>query len=192
MHDAHDLGPWLDVCLDETIRHLEGPTVWRAWAAFGDGEWDLLARLDREVIALRPSSAARQSIRAMGSRLLTAWAPLYPHERVDAMIDRARRGVIAPSLPVAFAAACASAGIDRYAALDGYAYTRLASTTSAAMRVMAIGQRDAHAYLARALDRVAPVAAAIAASDAPVEGFSPRMDVAAMSQQYLHSRLFRS
>jgi urease accessory protein UreF len=58
--------------------------------------------------------------------------------------------------------------------------------------LMPIGQTGAHAILARALERVPEVVEAIARRDARVESFAPAADVAAMTQQYVHSRLFRS
>jgi urease accessory protein UreF len=93
---------------------------------------------------------------------------------------------------VAFGVACAASAILRRDALAGYGYTRLASTVSAAMRLMPIGQLAAHAALTRALARVPAALDAIEASDVPLECFTPLMDIAAMSQQYMESRLFRS
>lgn len=93
---------------------------------------------------------------------------------------------------MAFAAACACAGTGRRESVEAFAYTRLAATISAAMRLMPIGQTDAHALLARTLDRVPAVVDAIAERDAPLESFAPALDIEAMRQQYLHSRLFRS
>jgi len=72
-----------------------------------------------------------------------------------------------------------------------FAYTRLASTTSAALRLMRIGQTDAHARLAETLARVPAVVDAMTTRARP-ESFAPAMDISAMAQQYLHSRLFRS
>jgi urease accessory protein UreF len=186
------LGSWMDVCLDETIGRLEGPAVWRAWLAVLDGDWDGLARLDEEVIALRPASGARRSSRAMGRRLLTTWQTLYPDARIAQAVALSRRGRLGPALPIAFAAACAGSGIDRRAAVEAFAYTRLAATISAAMRLLPIGQGEAHRQLARALDLVAAIAGAIETRNAAPESFAPALDIAAMSQQYLHSRLFRS
>ena len=186
---------WLDVCLDETIGRLEGPGVWQAWPAFRDGEWDALAALDEELTALRPSGSARRSSRAMGLRLLTTWHALHPDARLDVAIALARGGRFGPVLPIAFAGACACAGIEPRRAVEAFAYTRLASTISAAMRLMPIGQTDAHALLARAGDRVPAAVDAIIARDRAgerVAAFSPAMDLAAMTQQYLHARLFRS
>ena len=196
---ASDLRAWLDACLDETIGRLEGPAVWQAWIAVRDGDWSAVETLDEELTALRPSSAARRSSRAMGARLLTTWSALHPDPRLAELRARVcpERALVpsrveGPALPIAFAAACACADTDRRASVEAFAYTRLAATISAAMRLMPIGQTDAHALLAQALDRVPALAAVIAARNARLESFSPALDVAAMTQQYLHSRLFRS
>jgi urease accessory protein UreF len=128
-------------------------------------------------------------------RLLTSWHALYPDARLEAAIALARGGRIGPVLCVAFAGACACAGIEPRRSVEAFAYTRLAATLSAAMRLMPIGQAGAHALLAAAVDRVPAVVEALIARDRAgqrLEAFSPAMDLAAMSQQYLHSRLFRS
>ncbi|PYR17888.1 MAG: hypothetical protein DMF94_22075 [Acidobacteria bacterium] len=164
-------------------RDLRHPRSWR-WAA--------IAALDEELHALRPSSGARRSSRAMGLRLLTTWQTLHPDARIEQALTLARLGRLGPALPIAFAGACTCAGIERRPAVEAFAYTRLASTISAAMRLMPIGQTDAHALLARTLDRVPAVVDRIVARDDRVESFSPALDIAAMTQQYLHSRLFRS
>ena len=85
-----------------------------------------------------------------------------------------------------------SAGISRRDALAGYAYTRLGATVSAAMRLIALGQTDAHQLLSRVLDRVPATVDDLIARNGPIESFAPALDVAQMTQQYVHSRLFRS
>jgi urease accessory protein len=192
LHAVDVLQEWMDVVLDETIGRLEGPTVWQAWTAFHDCDWRALRRLDREVVALRPSSSARRSTRAMGLRLLTTWQALYPDPRNEHALSMARGGEIAPSLPVAFACASAGADVDRRTTVEAFAYTRLASTASAGMRLLPVGQTDAHVLLAHLLDRLPAVVDAMIARDAPAESFTPAMDIAAMTQQYLRSRLFKS
>jgi urease accessory protein len=182
---ADDLREWIAVCLGETIGRLEGPAVWQAWRAACDGDAPALHALDEELTALRPSSAARASSRAMGHRLLTTWSAL----RSDARLAAIPRPV---ALPIAFAAAAACAGVERRAAVEAYAYTRLAATVSAAMRLLPIGQIEALALLARALERVPAAADRIAAGGGALESFTPALDIAAMTQQYLPSRLFRT
>lgn len=179
-----DLRDWIGVCLDDTFGRLEGPAVWQAWQAAHVSDWAALAQLDAEVIALRPSSTARKSSRAMGARLLATWSAIRSEEGLARAANR--------SFPITFALVCVSAAVERRDCVEAFAYTRLAATISAAMRLMPIGQTDAHAVLGRTLERVPAVVDAIAARDAPLESFSPAMDIAAMRQQYLHSRLFRS
>lgn len=187
-----DLREWIAISLGETIARSEGPTVWFAWVAFRDRAWDDLIRLDQEITALRPSSTTRRASRAMGMRLVNTWQSLYPDASLAHLASLAREGRVGPAWPVAFASACASAGIDRRAAVEAFAYNRLAATISSAMRLMPIGQSTAHALLADALAGVPAIADAIAARSRPAESFTPAIDLAAMSQQYLHSRLFRS
>ncbi len=186
-----DLRAWLDVCLDETLGRADGPTMLQAWSAFTNGEWSALGRLDDEIHALRPAAAARHSSRAMGLRLVTTWHGLYPHKGLEQTLQLAARGAIRPTLPVAFGCVTAAAGVQTRDAAAAFAYTRLASTTSAAMRLMSIGQTDAHTQLAGVLKRVPAVVEAMA-KRSRAESFTPAMDIALMSQRHLHSRLFRS
>ena len=136
--DAEGLAAWLDVSLDETIGRLDGPAAWQAWGHIRDEQWDALSGLDEELVALRPSSAGRRATRAMGRRLLTTWRALYATPQLDRLQDHVDRGELAPTLPVAFAGACISAGINRHDTVTAFAYTRLASTVSAAMRLAPI------------------------------------------------------
>ena len=186
-----DLQAWLDVCLDEVVGRMDGPAALRAWSAFDRQDWWALCQLDGEITAMRPSSAIRRSSRAMGVRLVTTWNALYPDRRLEQLLAFARMQRIGPFLPIAFGCACASAGVGMRDAGAAFAYTRLASTTSAALRLMRIGQTDAHAQLAKALERV-PIAVEAMTARARPESFTPAMDISAMTQQYLHSRLFRS
>jgi urease accessory protein len=193
--DAEGLRAWIDVCLDETFGRTDGPAVWLAWPAFRDADWETLVTLDEELTALRPSSSGRRASAAMGRRLLTTWQTLHPDPRIGQALNE--KGVVplfrdGPALPIAFAGACACSGIERRRAVEAFAYTRLAATISAAMRLMPIGQTAAHALLARTLERVPAVVDLVASRDARLESFTPAVDIAAMTQQYLHSRLFRS
>ena len=186
-----DLDRWMDVCLDEVIGRVDGPALVGAWTACRARRWDTLALVDAEAIALKPSSAGRRSSRAMGLRLITTWHALRPSDGLERMIALAHGGAIAPALPTAFGAVAEASRIGRRVAVEAFAYTRLASTVSAAMRVMSLGQTDAHRLLARALDRVPTEVDGILGRDR-LESCAPAKDVATMTQQYLHSRLFRS
>jgi len=126
----------------------------------------------------------------MGARLVRTWQHLYEPAGLEEMasaVDIERT----MTLPPAFGVVCASAGVEARAAVEAFIYTRLASAASTAMRLMAIGQREAHRVLASRLQQVAATIDAMAAQPA-VSSFAPAIDIASMSHQYVHSRLFRS
>ena len=187
-----DLGEWLEICLDEGFSRLDAPSIVLAWPAVETTDWDALVVIDEELTALRPSSTARMANRSMGLRLLKTWQGLHPDARLEQMLALARAGRLGPTLPIAFAAAGLCGGIGRRETLAGFAYTRLAATVSAAMRLVAIGQTDAHRLLSLALARVPSSIDDVLARRARPESFAPALDIAQMSHQYLHARLFRS
>jgi urease accessory protein len=192
VRDRDDLREWLDVCLDEGIGRSDGPALAIAWAALHAADWDAFAAVDEELTALRPSSRVRMANRSMGRRLLETWQALHPDERLARALELAAARRCGPGLPVAFAAVSVCAGITRRDALAGYAYTRLGATVSAAMRLIALGQTDAHRLLSHVLERVPSTVDDVIARNPPIESFAPALDVAQMTQQYVHSRLFRS
>ena len=106
--DAADLQAWLEAVLDDTIGRLEGPAVWHAWRAVADGDVVAMVQLDEELTALRPSSSARRSSRAMGQRLLTTWQALHPDVRLERLATVAKAGAKTPSILGRFGA---SAGL---------------------------------------------------------------------------------
>jgi urease accessory protein UreF len=120
------------------------------------------------------------------------WQHLHPDRRLEEALALAERRAFGPSFPIAFACACARAEVDRRQTVESLAYTRLAATVSAAMRLMSIGQTDAHWRLTRTLGRVPDVVDAIRSRNGNIESFTPALDIALMTQQYLPSRLFRS
>lgn len=186
--DAAELRDWMDTVLHVTLRRSEGLAVAVAWQRARQGDLEGLACLDAELSALRPSSTGRDASRAMGVRLLKTWSALRPSPVLQASAGHCG----ALSLPCAFALVCAASGVDQPDAVSGFLYTRLAATISAAMRLMPLGQQEAHGLLTGCLAQVPAVTAAILVDDAPIGAFTPALDVAAMRQQYGHSRLFRS
>ena len=201
-----DLRRWLDAGLDEAIGRCDGPAVLIAWSAFREQDWASLIALDEELDAMRPSSTTRMASRSMGLRLMSTWHALHPDLRLHHALGLTAARALRPTLPVAFAGACAyapplargvlsvakDAGIDERDAVEGFAYTRLAATISSAMRLIPIGQNEAHQLLSRVLDRVPAVMDAVIARQAEPESFMPALDIAQMTHPYVHSRLFRS
>jgi urease accessory protein len=187
--DADGLRAWMRACLDEVLARCEGPAVRLARDAAIRAQWSALAALDAELHAMRSSAAGRQASRAMGGRLLITWRRIRPSPLLDDL--HAALGAQL-TLPVSFGAVCAGSGIAGRAAVEGFIYTRLASTVSAAMRLMPLGQHEAHGLLAEMLADAPAAVDRIVKTDEGLSMFAPAMDIAAMSQQYVRSRLFRS
>src|SRR5262245_66350136 len=80
----------------------------------------------------------------MGQRLLTTWQTLHPDERLERLAMLAKAGAVGPVLPVAFAAACVSAGVTRREPVDANANTQPATPGPAATRLTPNGQTDPH------------------------------------------------
>ena len=184
---ALDLRSWVDACLMENLGRSEGPAVNLAWETFVDGRLDALTALDAEVYALRPSSQARHASRTMGTRLMKTWRQIRPESGLSEAM-----GDMMLTLPVAFGVVCASADIEKRASVEAFFYTRLAAIMSCAMRLMPVGQHEAHLLLADSLARVPAIVDGVLTRGDQPAGFLPAFDLAVMSQQYVHSRLFRS
>jgi urease accessory protein len=185
---AGDLVSWLEAQLHVTLARADGPGLRCAMRALADDDLDAIAVVDDELFAMRPSSAGRSATRTQGDRLLRTWQHIRPSTRLaTAMAARAHH-----TFPVAFGLVCGASGLTVLDALEGFFYTRLAAGVSAAMRLMPLGQHEAHRLLAEILREVPACAASVAADHAPPRAFAPHMDIASMRHQYVHSRLFRS
>ena len=120
----------------------------------------------------------------MGLRLVTTWQALYPNPALAELLALASQGMIGPALPIAFAAVCACSNVGRRSSAEAYAYTRLAAIVSAAMRLLPVGQIEAHGLLAEMLAQVPATVDAMLSRGSPPEAFAPALDIAAMGQQY--------
>jgi urease accessory protein len=189
---SSDLRGWMQATRDETLARGEGPAVRLAWDGFSTGRLEEVARVDAEVHALRPSLSIRRASRAMGTRLLKTWQQIRPTDDLGQfMLHGAGSRPSGVTLPIAFGVVCAASGVPLRPALEGFFYTRLAASISGAMRLIPIGQHEAHALLAEMLDGIPAAVDMTLACDQPC-AFAPALDIAAMSHQYVYSRLFRS
>lgn len=190
---AADVRAWLETTFDEPLCGCDAATVlraWQAWERHDSGSARDLDAIDAEVHAIRPSAAGRDAARAMGTRLIKTWQQIRPDVDLSRLSEVTARGL---SLPTAFGVVTCASGIDAGNAVSGFIYARLAATLSAAMRLMPLGQHEGHAMLAAVLARVPErVDQLLSAPALAPRSFAPAMDIAAMSQQYGQSRLFRS
>lgn len=187
---ADDLQRWLEVWLREPIARCDGLAVVQTVMAVAERRWADVIALDGEVHALRPSSAGRAASRSIGTRLLKTWQAIHADAEADFRLATA--GSMRATLPVAFGIVAGWIGITGRVAVEAFTYTRLAAIASCAMRLLPIGQQEAHARLASVLSRVPAVVADIERRLERRSGpaaFAPELDLAAMG---VRSRLFLS
>jgi urease accessory protein len=188
LSSAADLPAWMNAVLEVSMRQTDCPAVRDAMSLATTSDIRALERLDEELHAMRPSAAGRAASRTMGTRLLKTWQEIRPSPIVATVLEH-RQGF---TLPVAFGIVCTASRTDVTDALEAYCYSRLAATISAAMRLMPVGQHAAQRLLTESLARVPEIVREVLRSQLPPHSFAPAMDVAAMSHQYVRSRLFRS
>ena len=178
-----DLGEWLETCRDEGLRALgRSGDRDRVGGRRGRAIGRRLSAIDEEITALRASSTTRMANRSMGLRLLKTWQGLHPDVRLEQLLALAATpGGSDRRCPSRFRPSACCGGLTLRDALAGYAYTRLAATVSAAMRLVAIGQTDAHRLLSHALARVPSTIDGVLARQARPESFAPALDIAQMT-----------
>ena len=143
---------WMDALLDESLAHGRRPGGARMrWRGVRRRLARRSSRIDDEVDALRPSSAGARGDARDGH------AAAEDVAAASATIARSRPGAREARARVRrcrsrSARSCAVGGIERARALEAFTVHAARGDRSAAMRLMPIGQIEAHALLAEALD----------------------------------------
>lgn len=176
---ADDARDWIAFLL----RHGSG---WNDLVLFAQshraaGDPERLATVAELALALAGSDRRRAETAALGEAFALAVAPWEAHMPNDA------------PYPVAVALASARSGIPREAALAAFALAFASNLVSALVRLVPLGQREATRVLAELEPTILAVADRAAAA-APDDLGSAAMlsDIAAMRQETLRTRLFRS
>lgn len=186
---ASSLDEWMGHFLDAVFVPCEGLALVKCVLALKRNDLAMVRRLDEELTALRTSAAIRASSSGVGKRLLSLYFSMYPPERDQ------ERAVALPhgNAAAAYALVFFSSGIGEREAALGFGYNRLAGIVSAGLRLIAIGQQQGQALLAKHLSRLpGAVDRILEIQNEPLRSFSPLLDVEQMNHQYVYSRLFRS
>jgi len=176
--DGRSLEEWLLHYVRQVFIPCDGQAVFCAMGA----DAGTLAQIDDELTAIKPAAATRASSAMLGTRLLKTIAVIrdFPEPSYR-------------TFPVAYGFVCAHLQVSPDVALLAFAYNRLASATSAALRLMAIGQHEAQGILTRVLEAVPEAVDTILNSGRQeLRCFAPLLDIQQMNHRYLYSKLFRS
>ncbi|HUE46235.1 MAG TPA: urease accessory protein UreF [Aestuariivirgaceae bacterium] len=182
---SRELADWLDDLLCLGSAWSDAVLFAEAWNATSDGDDPRLAAAAELGEALAPSAERLAETMEQGTAFLRgagAWAAVH----VPGLPHRA-------PYPVAVAAVCAAHGIGCELALAAYLHAFVANQVSAAIRLVPLGQSDGLAVLARLEPLVLDTAARAAQSSLDDLGSATMTaDIAAMTHETQHSRLFRS
>jgi urease accessory protein len=185
--DEETTSEWLFGLLDHVLATLDLPVLERlidAWRA------DDHARVDAWtawLAACRPTREARAEERQLGASLARALAAIG----VDDATGWERREDVTQA--AMFALATARNAIPTAAALAGYAFAWAEATTSAAVRLVPLGQSAGQRLLAAAGEAIPEVVTrARSLPDEELAATAPRQTMAGALHEALYSRLFRS
>ena len=191
--DADSAAHWIGDYLDLIWARGEAPLWLRLHAAWEHADADELARLNDRVLAVRESSELLLECTQTGHSL-RQWLLTLPD--LPALRDD-QRAALAAIQPLAFtgvhALAARALGLSPAVGLHACAWGLLENLTTAAVKLVPLGQTQGQAILRRmALKLSAAIATAIAQTEETVTHFAPMLAIRSAQHETQYSRLFRS
>lgn len=186
VHDEASAAEFVLGVLERSVCSLEGPILLRIHAAHERGE---LAEVERWALWLRASRESRELLledEQMGLALRRVLTQL-------GSLSTERAAALPASFVCMFAVAAVTWGIDARHALAGYFWAYCESQTSAALRLLPLGQSAGQRLLQRALPVIEGcVERASALGDDEIGNFALGVAFASAQHETQYSRLFRS
>jgi len=185
VHDEASAADWILGLLAGPLAHQDLPVFARLHRAYAGGDPRAASRWSAFLAASRPTSELQAEDhhlgRALGRVLATLGFPL-----LDAPSP-------APTFAGELARASAHHGIDLQTATQTFAFMWAEAQTSAAVRLVPLGQSAGVRVLARAAASIpALVQDALALSDDDLAGAAPALALLSAAHETQYSRLFRS
>jgi urease accessory protein len=191
--NADSAARWIGDYLDLIFARGEAPLWLRLHAAWERADADELARLNDRVLAVRESSELLLECTQTGHslRLWLLALPELPALRVD---QRATMTDLQPlSFTCAHALAARALGLSATTGLHACAWGLLENLTTAAVKLVPLGQTQGQAMLRRmALKLAAAIATAMAQTEETLTHFAPMLAIRSAQHETQYSRLFRS
>ncbi len=187
VRDEASAREWILGLLEHAIGQLDAPVLLRvhdalqAHDASGAVRWNAILRAHRESeeLALEDAQIGAALRRLLGTLQVVS---------EDDELTRVELSYVA-----AFAWAAVRWQIPRLAALEGYLWATLESQTSAAVRLLPLGQSAGQRVLSAGLLRLPPVIErASQLTDADIGAVAPRFAMGSALHETQYSRLFRS
>jgi urease accessory protein len=177
----------------EMASHTDLIVIHSAMAAYQDNDTVAIADLDDLCTASKIASETRHASEKIGRRMLENVLNVRPDDRLTTYRTRIAGQQGHGHHAVVHGLVCASMGLDPSAALLAFAYALVANQTSAALKLMSIGQTQAQAVLGRAHSAMqSAVDAALSRTLDEFGSFAPGLDIRTMQHEHLFRRLFIS
>jgi urease accessory protein len=193
---VRDLGS-LVAWLDGVVRHGAGRSdmilLAHAWRAVMAGDPAALASVAELAAALQPTRERRLESLAQGEAFLKAARQTWPNEAVERLSATFADAGLQAALPIAIGAISAAHRLALPATVAATLTAFAANLSSAAVRLVPLGQTDGQRAVAALMPVVMAVAAeAETASLDDLGGAALRADVASALHETQYTRLFRS
>ncbi len=178
---------WVLGLLEHSFGTLDLPVLLRLLRGFEDDDLAAVEHWTTWLLASRPTRELREEDRQLGAALARTLAALDV-SGADAWM--AREDVTHAAM---FALAAVRFGIPARAALAGHAFAWAEAVTSAAVRLVPLGQSAGQRVLAAVGEAIPPVVGrALTLADDDLGAAAPGQAIASAWHETLYSRLFRS
>lgn len=193
VRDLDSLVAWLEA----VVRHGAGRSdmilLAHAWRAAAAGDWPALAGVADLAAALQPTRERRLESLAQGEAFLKAVRQTWPAEAIETVAATLQAATLQGAYPVVVGAVSAAHGVALPATLGSALTAFVANLSSAAVRLVPLGQTDGQRALAALMPVVVTVAAeAETATLDDIGGAALRADIASARHETQYTRLFRS
>ncbi len=185
--DEQEAKAWLLGLLESSFATLDLPVLYRLTSAWRADDLADVGRWSAWLLACRPTQEARAEDRQLGTALARVLEAVGIEGAAPWMI---RADVTHAAM---FALATARFAIPTADALGGYAFSWAEAITSAAVRLVPLGQNAGQRLLVAAGDAIErAVPRALALADDDLGATAPGQALASARHETLYSRLFRS
>lgn len=202
--DEESAAAWLLGLLEDAVGTLDLPVLARLHAAWAASDRARVLRWGAYLLACRPTAELQAEDRHLGGALARVLAALDVAAQVDvdateggagAATRDGRAAAWSRTLPFASAFACAAAAwnIPVGQALEAYAFVWAEAQTSAAVRLVPLGQTAGLHLAARAMRAIPAIARrAQSLADDQIGAAAPGQALLSAQHETQYSRLFRS
>ena len=193
VRDLSSLVAWLEGVVGHGAGRSDMILLAHAWRATTAADWPALASAAEFAAALQPTRERRLESLAQGEAFLKAVRQTWPGDGVETVAATLSEARLHAALPIAVGAISAAHRLALPATLASALTAFVANLSSAAVRLVPLGQTDGQRAVAALMPVVITVAAeAEGATLDDIGGASLRADIASARHETQYTRLFRS